>query len=218
MADTTTLLLLTDSTPDGDTILKGITHLHAACILHDHTMATFLPPLSHDTMHAWWRDRLGEVTSRRRHMIVCLAPTSARTASVPSPFESQEHASPVMSMPPSTSSGPPELDVAGVVSLSMPETQTGPFRGLVEKLFVSPNHRRRGIARLMMARLEQVALAEGRWSLMLDTEKGSDAELVYPRLGYRRLGVVEEYGYSPRDGRLVDEVWFWKDLRKSSPL
>lgn len=53
----------------------------------------------------------------------------------------------------------------------------------------------------------------GRWNLMLDTIAGMPAEAMYLKLGWERLGLVRDYGYSPEDGRLVDEVFFWKDLR-----
>ena len=66
-----------------------------------------------------------------------------------------------------------------------------------------------------MGCLESVAAEIGRWSLLLDTTVGSDAEHVYPRLGYERVGFLKEYGYHPHDGHLVDEVWYWKDLRKT---
>lgn len=36
-----------------------------------------------------------------------------------------------------------ESEATGVVMCSMPRSETGPFRGLVEKLLVSPNHRRK---------------------------------------------------------------------------
>jgi hypothetical protein len=49
----------------------------------------------------------------------------------------------------------------------------------------------------------------------LDTEAGSVAEGIYPRLDYTRLGAIPGYGLSPRDGRLVDEVFFYKDLKKT---
>jgi hypothetical protein len=49
---------------------------------------------------------------------------------------------------------------------------------------------------------------------MLDTVIGSEAELVYPRLGYKEVGRIPRYGISPQDGRLVDEIFFYKDLRK----
>ena len=106
------------------------------------------------------------------------------------------------------------LEISGVITLSTPFSQTGPFRGTIEKFFVHPLHRRRGIGRALLTRLENLAWKLGRWNLMLDTEVGSGAESVYERVGYERVGVVREYGYSPEDGRLVDEVWFVKDLRR----
>ncbi|KIW33447.1 uncharacterized protein PV07_00299 [Cladophialophora immunda] len=223
--------LLTASTPDVSSVIDGIAHIHASCVLNDGTLATFLPPLSHPQIYQWWEERAREVSRGERQIIICLSKVKDRTTDkdAPAPWHAEGRVWPVIrSTTPSspnqapsntaldTTANPPgteELEVSGVVSLATPFSQTGPFRALVQKLFVSPLHRRRGIARQLMARLEGVAVGLGRWNLMLDTEVGSGAELVYPRLGYERLGVVREYGYSPRDGRLVDEVWFWKDLR-----
>ena len=50
--------------------------------------------------------------------------------------------------------------------LSKPVTQTGPFRGIVEKLFVAPKWRRKGVAKTMMRKLEEVAREEGRTMLV----------------------------------------------------
>lgn len=82
-----------------------------------------------------------------------------------------------------------------------------------------------------MEALERVAVKEGRWNLLLDTTVGTEAEKVYPRLGYLKVGLVRSYGIQPettnpmhggkegrglmyKPGELVDEVWFWKDLRR----
>ena len=48
---------------------------------------------------------------------------------------------------------------------------------------------------------------------MLDTTVGLPAEHIYPKFGYTELGVIPKYGFSPEDGRLVDEKFFYKDLR-----
>jgi hypothetical protein len=48
----------------------------------------------------------------------------------------------------------------------------------------------------------------------LDTTIGSGAEFVYPKMGYQEIGIVPNYGVSPRDGSLVDEMFFYKDLRQ----
>ena len=55
-----------------------------------------------------------------------------------------------------------EAEVAGYVCLMMPATETGPFRGEVNKLMVSPKHRRKGVARRVMQGLERVARERGR--------------------------------------------------------
>ncbi|KAL2396712.1 hypothetical protein ABEF93_001616 [Exophiala dermatitidis] len=212
---------ITSNTPAIETILDGIVHVHASCILVDGTMATFLPPLDHATMYGYWQDRLNEVERGNRHVVVYLSEVSSRTGrserEIKPPFENEGRGQwPVITSTASANEGPSfELEVSGVVSLSTSTSQTGPFRALVEKLFVSPLHRRKGIARAIMFKLELVALDHGCWNLMLDTTVGTEAELVYPRLAYTKLGVVPEYGYSPKDGTLKDEVWFWKDLRKT---
>lgn len=48
---------------------------------------------------------------------------------------------------------------------------------------------------------------------MLDTTIGSGAEHVYPKLGYKEVGVIPRYGFSPDDRRLRDEIFFYKDLK-----
>ncbi|OQN99797.1 hypothetical protein B0A48_14567 [Cryoendolithus antarcticus] len=42
---------------------------------------------------------------------------------------------------------------------------------------------------------------------------GSAAEQLYPRMGYNRIGTIPNYGFDPHDGSLVDEVFYYKDLR-----
>ena len=48
---------------------------------------------------------------------------------------------------------------------------------------------------------------------MLDTEVGSPAELVYPKLGYVEYGVIPKYEISPKDGKLMDSKFYYKDVR-----
>ncbi|KAL8853998.1 MAG: hypothetical protein Q9221_001121 [Calogaya cf. arnoldii] len=108
--------------------------------------------------------------------------------------------------------------VTGVVVLSKPGAETGPFRGMVEKLLVSPDWRRKGLGRALMMGLEDVARAQGKTLLMLDTETGSPAESFYPALGYVKFGIIPNFGISPKDGTLKSETFFYKDLRSSNPL
>lgn len=48
---------------------------------------------------------------------------------------------------------------------------------------------------------------------MLDTTISLPADNVYPKLGYIAYGVIPKYGISPKDGQLVDERFYYKDLR-----
>jgi ribosomal protein S18 acetylase RimI-like enzyme len=56
-----------------------------------------------------------------------------------------------------------ESNVAGVVSLYMPDTETGKHRSEVGRLLVSPDYRKRGLARELMRVLEEVARERERW-------------------------------------------------------
>lgn len=120
-------------------LLPSIASLHMACITHDHTLATFLPPLSHAKVLKMWQDCVAQVESGSRHIIMVLAPSA------------------------SPSSQP---EVAGVVMLNKPFAETGPFRADVLKLFTSPNYRRKGVAKRLMVKLEEVARREERTLLV----------------------------------------------------
>lgn len=192
-------------------MLESVVLIHAACILYDHTMASFIPPLSFERMATHWHDLAKDVKHNQRIILVYVSKVSSRTptaTNIDSPFP--DH--PWRSLP-----FDEDLEVSGVVTLAYPDSETGPFRGMVGKLFVSPLHRRKRIATRLLAALEKEALRLGKWSLLLDTTVGTPAEHVYPRLGYEKLGVIREYGLSPVDGKsLLDEVFYCKDLRKGT--
>ncbi|TQS31532.1 hypothetical protein Golomagni_08183 [Golovinomyces magnicellulatus] len=162
--------------------------IHASCITHDGTVATFLPPLSDAKITSWWKARATEIGSGDR--LIWLLINKA-----------------------DSSEGFTGAEVMGVVMLQMPVTETGPFRGNIEKLLVHHNFRGRGGATLLMRALESEAIKRGRTKLMLDTEAGSAAEVyLYPKLGYKKLGVMPEYGIGPT-GELKDLVYFYKFLK-----
>jgi hypothetical protein len=58
---------------------------------------------------------------------------------------------------------------------------------------------------------EEAALAAGRTLLVLDTVTGEDAERLYARLGWTRVGVVPDYALWP-DGRFCSTTFFYKRL------
>ncbi len=95
------------------------------------------------------------------------------------------------------------------VILALPPNQ--PHRAEIAKLLVHRSARRRGIAQLLMEHAETEARAEGKTLLVLDTVTGDDAERLYARLGWTRVGVIPGYALYP-DRRPCDTTIFWKAL------
>ena len=113
-----------------------------ACIETDKTIATFLPPLDHDRITAWYNEQARPVKYGAREIILQLVTVGEGSNA--------------------------RQCVGGFVILvrrvgtdGKLMTETGPFRGDVLKLLVSPNHRGKGIARRVMEKLEEVALKTG---------------------------------------------------------
>ena len=169
-------------------LIPYLAAIHAACITHDRTVATFLPPLSHEKLLTWWKDCIAEVNAGTRVIFIL----------VDQPDDDE-----------SNLRGP---DVMGVVMLSMPWTETGQLRGFVEKLLVQKSFRGRGAARSLMSAVEDEAFRRGRTVLLLDTETGSPAEEVYKTLGWTEIGKVPAYSVSP-SGELKGETFFYKQLQ-----
>jgi GNAT superfamily N-acetyltransferase len=105
-----------------------------------------------------------------------------------------------------------ELDgrIAGTVQidLAMPPNQA--HRAEVLKLLVHPEARRQGIARALMLALEDIARAEGRTLLTLDTRTGDRAEPLYLSLGYVRVGVIPGYARAPQSPDLEATTIMYK--------
>ncbi|MBV9958103.1 MAG: GNAT family N-acetyltransferase [Acidobacteria bacterium] len=102
-------------------------------------------------------------------------------------------------------------EVSGAVQLALVTKQNGLHRAEVQKLFVHTSFRRRGLARALMSAVEESARASGRTLLVLDTEQGSIAEMLYEKCGYTRAGVIPQYARIG-DGTLISTVLFYKLL------
>ena len=90
-----------------------------------------------------------------------------------------------------------------------PENQ--PHRADISKMLVRRSARRRGVGALVLAAAERAALEAGRTLLVLDTAS-ADAERLYERAGWQRVGSVPKYALMP-DGPLCSTVFFYKDLQ-----
>ena len=95
------------------------------------------------------------------------------------------------------------------VVLALPPNQ--PHRGEITKLLVHRSARKRGVAEQLMARADAEARAEGKTLLVLDAVTGGDAERLYTRLGWTKVGVVPDFALFP-DGRFCDTTYFFKSL------
>jgi GNAT superfamily N-acetyltransferase len=87
--------------------------------------------------------------------------------------------------------------LVGTVQLitGLPDNQ--PHRADVAKMLVHRRARRRGIAQRLMTALDDEARAEKRTVLVLDTVTGGDAERLYQRAGWQRVGDVPAYALMP---------------------
>lgn len=105
----------------------------------------------------------------------------------------------------------PSGTVVGCVRLALAQQPNGRHRGEVGKMLVARSARGRGAARALLASLESWAAEHGRHRLVLDTEAGSDAEAVYARLGWTRVGTIPDYALTA-DGDLCGSTVFTKSL------
>jgi GNAT superfamily N-acetyltransferase len=102
-------------------------------------------------------------------------------------------------------------EVVGTVQIGLAQQPNSPYRAEIAQLLVRRSARRRGIAETLMEHAEREALAEGKTLLVLDTVTGDDAERLYERLGWTKVGVIPEYALYP-DGRACDTTVFFKRL------
>ena len=102
-------------------------------------------------------------------------------------------------------------ELVGTVQVVVALPPNQPHRAEIAKLLVHRSARRRGIAQRLMEQAEAEARAEGKTLLVLDTVTGDNAERLYERLGWRRVGVIPGYALFP-DGRPCDTTVFWKSV------
>jgi GNAT superfamily N-acetyltransferase len=93
--------------------------------------------------------------------------------------------------------------------LSLPENQ--PHRADVAKMLVHRRARRHGLGEDLMRAAESAAREAGRTLLVLDTVTGADAERLYARLGWQRVGEIPNYALWPNGGFCSTTV-FYRDL------
>ena len=103
-----------------------------------------------------------------------------------------------------------ELGICGTAQLilSLPENQ--PHRADLAKMLVHRRARRRGIGAAVLQAAEDLARQLGKTLLVLDTAS-QDAERLYERAGWIKVGVIPDYALMP-DGALCDTIVYYRRL------
>jgi GNAT superfamily N-acetyltransferase len=94
------------------------------------------------------------------------------------------------------------------VVFDLPENQ--PHRADIAKMQVHRSQRKKGVGEALMRAAESAAKEIGRTLLVLDTAS-ADAERLYERCGYKRVGAIPNFALLPQGG-YCDTVFFYKQL------
>ena len=109
-----------------------------------------------------------------------------------------------------------EGSIIGTIQPITAQPENQPHRADVAKMLVARSARRRGIARRLLAAADEHARKAGKSVLVLDTVTGGDAEKLYERSGWMRVGTVPNYALMP-DGTPCGTTFFHKQLTPFAP-
>ncbi|MBD2814931.1 GNAT family N-acetyltransferase [Xenorhabdus sp. Flor] len=99
--------------------------------------------------------------------------------------------------------------IAGSVQLSLCRKKNGQHRADVEKLMVHTAYRQRGIGRMLMNELEQLAKKHQCSLLVLDTRTNDPASALYRKLGFVEVGEIPNYVINSA-GEFSATTYFYK--------
>lgn len=102
------------------------------------------------------------------------------------------------------------LGIVGTVQLVLDLPENQPHRAELAKMIVHRRARRRGVGGALLRAAEDIAVECGRWLLVLDTAS-ADAERLYARQGWVRVGAVPDFALLP-DGSMCDTTFFYRRL------
>jgi GNAT superfamily N-acetyltransferase len=101
-------------------------------------------------------------------------------------------------------------EILGTAQVIWAPQENQPHRADLSKMLVHRSARRHGVGARVLAAAERAALEAGRTLLVLDTAS-PEAERLYERGGWQRVGTVPKYALLP-DGPFCQTVIFYKDL------
>jgi len=105
--------------------------------------------------------------------------------------------------------------LCGTVQLVLQQPENQPHRADLAKMLVHRRARRRGLGAALMRAAEATARDCGKTLLVLDAVTGGDAERLYQRLGWQRVGVIPDYALMP-DGKPCSTTVFYRQLGPAS--
>lgn len=100
--------------------------------------------------------------------------------------------------------------ILGSVQLVLEQPENQPHRADVAKMLVHRRARRRGIGAALMRAAEQLGRDCGKSLLVLDTSN-DEAERVYARLGWVRVGTIPGYALWPQGGA-CPTTYMYRDI------
>ena len=98
-----------------------------------------------------------------------------------------------------------ENRIVGAGQLELSRRGNSPHRAEIQRLFVAPSMRGKGVGSTLMRALHHLARQYGRTLLMLNTRRGEMPEQLYRSLGYREVGVIPGWTIGPQ-GESYDHV------------
>jgi ribosomal protein S18 acetylase RimI-like enzyme len=104
----------------------------------------------------------------------------------------------------------------GTVTLLLDLPPNQPHRAEIAKMMTRVSHRHRGIATALLREAERIAIARGRWLLVLDTAEDEGAAGLYERMGFQLTGLIPDYALKPHGG-LTGTLIYWKRLQETAP-
>lgn len=101
-----------------------------------------------------------------------------------------------------------DAGIVGTVQLVLDQPENQPHRADLSKMLVHRRARRVGLGAALMQAAEQVARDCARTLLVLDTVTGSDAERLYARLGWVRVGEIPDFALLSHGGLWGTTVFY----------
>jgi ribosomal protein S18 acetylase RimI-like enzyme len=110
-----------------------------------------------------------------------------------------------------------ELGICATAQLVLALPQNQPHRADLAKVLVHRRARRRGLGAALVRAAEATARECGKDLLVLDAVTGGDAQRLYERLGWVRVGDIPRYALMPA-GAYCSTTYYYRDLAEVAEL